>query len=422
MPYLRPRPITVRELEALAKETGRHSIGDGLILNVAPSGRAKSWTCRLRVPSGERRDLGLGAYPEVTLAEARERAAQYRRMVRDGLDPIEEKRKARQRAFTFRMAAEQCWEERKGAFKNGKHVDQWINTLRAYAYPTLGDISIADVHHSDVKAALQPIWLEKKETARRTLQRICDVARWAVGEGLRDAELPRDVIRSALGRQKKKVRHFPAVPIEEAPRVYGELKKKGTRAAEALRFQILTALRPGIGRAARWDEMDLENGLWSIPAERMKTDEPHVVPLPEGAIDILKIVKAIPLPDEEGADFVFPSPMKPTKSAISDTSLKNVQSQSIKGFTLHGWRSTFEDWAAEHTNFEAAVIDAAMAHALENEVKAAYQRTLFLDQRLDLMQQWDDFLEGRTKVRHGLDAAYRARMRAAAGVQQASPE
>lgn len=419
MPYLRPRPITVRELEAVAKEAGRHSVGDGLILNVSESGRARSWTCRLRVPSGKRRDIGLGPYPEVSLAEARERAAQFRRMVRDGRDPIEEKRNARRQAFTFRMAAEACWEQRKKEFRNGKHQQQWINTLEAYAYPTIGDMPIGEVHHSDVKAALQPIWLEKKETARRTLQRICDVARWAVGEGYREAELPRDVIRTALGRQKKKVRHFSAVPVEDAPKVYAQLKAKGTRAAEALRFQILTALRPGIGRAARWDEIDLDNGLWTIPAERMKTDQIHVVPLSEGAIDILKMVKAIPLNDERETPFVFPSPMKPTKAPISDTSLKKVQAEFIDDVTLHGWRSTFEDWAAEHTDFEASVIDSAMAHALKDDVKAAYMRTLFLDQRLDLMQQWDDYLEGRTKVRHGLDAAYRAKMRAAAGVQPA---
>ncbi len=314
------------------------------------------------------------------------------------------------------MAAEQCWEERKAAFKNGKHQQQWINTLRTYAYPNLGEIPIGDVHHSDVKTALQPIWLAKKETARRILQRICDVATWAVGEGLRDAELPRAVIRAGLGRQKKKVQHFAAVPVEDAPRVYAALKEKGTRAAEALRFQILTALRPGIGRAALWKEMDLKNGIWTIPADRMKTGEEHIVPLSESAIDILFRIKTNPVIGEEGTPFIFPSPPKPNKMPISDTSLNKVQAEIIDGVTLHGWRSTFEDWAAEHTDFAASIIDAAMAHALEDEVKAAYRRTLFLDQRLDLMIEWGDFLEGRTKIVHGLDAAHRAKMRTAAGV------
>jgi integrase len=332
-------------------------------------------------------------------------------MVRDGLDPLEQRRLARRRTITFRMAAEQCWEERKSGFKNSKHRDQWINTLRTYAYPKIGEIPVSDLQHHEVRDALKPIWLTKKETARRVLQRIADTCSWAIGSGLRDAELPKKVIRDSLGKQKIKVRHFPAVPIEDAPRVYAGLKKDGSRAAEALRFQILTVLRPGIGRAALWPEVDLEHGLWTIPAERMKTDEEHVVPLSDGAIDILHLVKAIPTADEEGTPFVFPSPMKPTKAAISDTSLKKAQAKIIDGVTLHGWRSTFEDWAAEYTSFDESIIDAAMAHALDDEVKAAYRRTLFLDQRLELMTQWEDFLEGRVEIRQGLDAAHRANKR-----------
>lgn len=414
MPALRPRPVTVKEVAALAKKPGRHSIGDGLILIVGKTARGCSWTCRLRTPNGKRRDLGLGSYPEVTLAEARNRAADFRRMVRDGLDPLEQRRLARRRTITFKMAAEQCWEDRKSGFRNGKHRDQWINTLRTYAYPKIGDIPISELQHPEVKEVLKPIWLTKKETARRVLQRIADVCSWAIGSGLRDAELPKKVIRDSLGRQKIKVKHFSAVPIEDAPRVYAALKKKGTRAAEALRFQILTVLRPGIGRAALWPEVDLDNGLWTIPAARMKTEEEHVVPLSDGALDILRVVKAIPVADEEETPFVFPSPMKPAKAAISDTSLKKVQAEIIDGVTLHGWRSTFEDWAAEYTDFDESIIDAAMAHKLDDEVKAAYRRTLFLDQRLELMTMWEDFLEGRIDVRQGLDAAYRANKRKAA--------
>jgi integrase len=309
------------------------------------------------------------------------------------------------------MAAEQCWEHRKPAFKNGKHVNQWINTLRDYAFPTIGNIPIGDLQHPEVKAAIQSIWLTKKETARRVLQRICDVCSWAVGEGLRDEELPRKVIRDALGKQKKKVEHFAAVPVEDAPRVYAALKAKGTRAAEALRFQILTALRPGVGRTARWSEIDMKHGLWTIPAERMKIDEEHIVPLPGEALAILELVQALPTAGEEGNAFAFPSPSKPKKIAISDTSLKKVQNEIIEGVTLHGWRSTFEDWAAEYTDFPEKIVDAAMAHTLDDEVKAAYQRTKFLDERLKLMQAWEDFLEGRTEIRVGLDAAHRASKR-----------
>lgn len=367
----------------------------------------------MRMPNGRRRDLGLGSFPDVGLAEARQRASDYRRMVRDGLDPLDERRKARRRAITFQEVAEDCWESRKKEFKNGKHVDQWINTLKAYVFPAIGQKPIGEVTHAEVTAALRPVWQEKKETARRVLQRVCDVCSYAVGLGLRESELPRKVIRDALGKQRKKVEHFAAVPVEDAPRVYQELYKKGTRASEALRFQILTALRPGIGRAALWEEIDWEHGIWTIPAARMKTDEEHKVPLSVSAIQILQTVKAIPADDELDTPFVFPSPTKPKKQPISDTSLNKVQKEIVEGVTLHGWRSTFEDWAAEYTDFPEHVIDAAMAHALDDEVKAAYRRTAFLDQRLVLMQQWDDFLEGKTPIKQGLDAAHRASKRKA---------
>lgn len=413
MPYLRPRPITVRELEALAKRPGKHSVGDGLILIVGTTSRGCSWTCRLRVPSGKRRDIGLGSYPEVTLAEARERAAEFRRMVRDGLDPIHERKKARRAATTFKMAAEACWAERLPTYKNQKHGQQYITTLRTYAYPSIGDLPIAEVDHSHVKELLKPIWLEKKETARRVLQRIADVCTWAASEGLRDGELPKSVVRRGLSKQKIRQKNFAAVPIEEAPAIYAKLKAMDNAKANALRFQILTALRPGVGRTALWSEIDRQNGLWIIPAERMKTDEEHIVPLPPGALEIVNLIAGIPTLDEEGSPFLFPSPTMPKRKAISDTSCMNVLKGLYKDSTLHGWRSTFEDWAAEYTDFAEYIIDAAMAHKLEDDVKAAYRRTKFLEERLKLMTAWDDFLEGRIEIRDTLDAAYRSRKRAA---------
>lgn len=409
MPYLRPRPITVKEVDALAKDPGRHSVGDGLILNVGQTARGCSWTCRLRVPSGKRRDIGLGPYPEVTLAEARQRAADYRRMVRDNLDPLEERKKARRQSTTFRDAAEACWEERLPKFKNKKHGQQYITTLREYAYPVLADVPIADVDHSHAKEALKPIWMQKKETARRVLQRIADVCAWAVSEGLRETELPRNVVRRGLGAQKIKQRNFSAVPVEEAPAVYARLKAINSVASRALRFQILTALRPGVGRTARWEEMDFNNALWVIPAERMKMDEEHVVPLSVAAGDLFELSED----QATSSPFLFPSPQS-EKKAISDTSLSKLQREIIEDATLHGWRSTFEDWAAEYTDFEEYVIDAAMAHKLDDDVKAAYRRTLFLEKRLQLMEAWSDFLEGKTKVAKTLDAAHRASKRRAA--------
>lgn len=414
MPYLRPRAITVKEIEALSKKSGKHSIGDGLILIVGTTRRGCSWTCRLRMPTGRRRDIGLGSYPDVSLAEARERAADLRRMVRDGLDPIEERKKRRNANVTFEDAAEQCWEGKKKSFRNGKHADQWIQTLRTYAYPKLRHMRISEVTHSHVQEVLEPIWLEKKETARRILQRIVEISVWAVSKDLRAAKIEPAVVRSGLGAQRIKKKNFAAVSIEDAPQVYQAIKAVGTIAAQALQFQILTALRPAVGRGARWDEIDEENWLWVIPAERMKTDERFVVPLPEEALHILRLNKAIPLPGHEESAFIFPSPTAPNKRPISDTSCSKVLKEISPVDTMHGWRSTFYDWARENTDFAPEFIDAALAHELKDEVKAAYQRTLFLEERQRLMQAWEDFLEGRTEVRETLDAAFRRRQRAAA--------
>ena len=328
-------------------------------------------------------------------------------MVRDGLDPIVERKKARRASTSFRDVAEACWRERLPNFKNKKHGQQYITTLREYAYPYIADISIADLDHGDVKEALKPIWMSKKETARRVLQRIADVCAWAVSENLRDAELPRAVIRRGLGQQKIKQKNFAAVPVEEAPIVYARLKAIDSVASRALRFQILTALRPGVGRTAMWEEMDLDNCLWIIPAERMKMDEEHVVPLSVAAGELFHAESI-----KQGSPFLFPSPVSPKTKAISDTSLTKLQREIIDGVTLHGWRSTFEDWAAEYTDFEESVIDAAMAHKLDDDVKAAYRRTKFLEKRLQLMEAWSDFLEGETEIADTLDAAHRARLRA----------
>lgn len=411
MPRLRDRPITVKEIEALAKQPGKHSAGDGLLLIVGTTSRGRSWTCRLRMPTGRRRDIGLGSYPEVSLAEARERAVELRRMVRDGLDPIEERRKLRQAKVTFEEAAELCWENKKLSFRNGKHADQWIQTLRTYVYPKLRHVRIADLHHLQVQEVLEPIWLVKKETAKRILQRIVEISVWAVSKDLRVAKLEPAVVRKGLGAQKIKKKKFAAVHVEEAPRVYQAIKEVGTTAAQALQFQILTALRPGVGRTALWEEFDLDNWLWVIPAERMKTGQQHVVPLPVEACYMIKLIKAIPTPGEEESPFVFPSPTAPNKRAISDTSCSNVLKEISPSDTMHGWRSTFRDWAAEYTDFPDHIIEACLAHELEDEVKAAYLRTLFLEERQQLMQAWEDFLEGRTEVRETLDAAFRRKQR-----------
>lgn len=414
MPYLRPRAITVKEVDALSKQAGKHSVGDGLILVVGTTRRGCSWTCRLRMPSGQRRDIGLGSYPEVSLAEARNRAADLRRMVRDGLDPIEERKRLRQAKVTFEEAAQLCWEAKKKSFKNGKHTDQWIQTLRTYAFPKIGRVRIADVSHSHAHDVLEPIWMEKKETARRVLQRIADVCAWAVSKDLRKAELSKKVVRDGLPPQKIKQKNFAAVSIEEAPAVYAKIKAAGSVASEALRFQILTALRPVVARTVRRHDIDLEHWLWIIPAGQMKTGQRHVVPLTEEASEIVADRIALMLDGEEvDSPYLFPSPQNKEK-AISSTSCAKVLKAISPGDTMHGWRSTFRDWAAEYTSFPKEIVEACLAHDLENEVEAAYLRSSRLDERLEVMQAWADFLEGHTEVRQNLNAALRRRERAKA--------
>src|SRR5690606_24422810 len=181
------------------------------------------------------------------------------------------------------------------------------------AFPTIGSTPIAELRHPEVKALLHPIWHTKKETARRVLQRVAEVVVWSIGEGLREHELPKSVIRKALGDQRMKVQHFDAVAVEDAPAVYEKLKALGSYAGEALRFQILTALRPGAARRARWEQVDLDLGLWTIPAAEMKSDEEHVVPLSKEALELLR-----DLPRVEGSPFLFPG-SQPAKKALSDT-------------------------------------------------------------------------------------------------------
>jgi integrase len=412
MPRLRDRPVTVKEIEALAKVPGRHSIGDGLILIVGTK-RGRSWTCRIRVPTGERRDMGLGSYPEVSLAEARQRAADLRKMVRDGLDPIEERKKARAAGMTFAEVAEMVWEKRKQSFKNGKHVNQWIQTLRTYVFPKIGNMRVAKVDDALVAEVLEPIWMVKKETARRVLQRIADVTVHAKAKGYRPDIVDKRCVRELLAHQKITQTNFAAVLVEEAPEVYAKIKAVDSIASEALRFQILTALRPVVARSVRWEHIDLEHWLWVIPAKLMKTNKRHAVPLSNEAIDIVRLRQALPSPVEQGSPFVFPSPTKPDRIPISETSCRKV----LKAFapdTLHGWRATFKTWATDYTDYSRDLIEACLAHDLDDPVEAAYLRTTRLEDRLRVMQDWEDFLEGRVEIRHTLDAALRRIERAEA--------
>lgn len=268
-PTRRKAPATVAEVNAL-RTPGRHSIGGGLILVVNPGG-SRAWMTRFRDATGRCRDMGIGAFPEVTLKEAREKAADLRRQVRDGLDPVAERRKQREAIPTFKEAAASVFDERKAAFENVQHQTQWMATLRSFTFPFLGDCPVNEITGPMIVRTLKPIWTTKPETARRVLQRIATVIAWAVAHGHREHEAPIKAIRMGLPPQPKGKKHFAAVPYSEAPEVLRKLRAMPeSNARNCLAFVIWTACRSGEARGAKWDEVDLEAATWTIPADRIK--------------------------------------------------------------------------------------------------------------------------------------------------------
>lgn len=375
--------LTVARIKAI-REPGRYTDGDGLILVVKPSG-AQSWVLRVRI-GGERRDIGLGSTKVLTLAEARAKASDLRRDIARGVDPVAEKKKVVDAVPTFREAAVRVHEDHKASWKNGKHQAQWITTLETYAYPFLGDRLVNKIEGPQILKALQPIWLSKPETARRVRQRIGAVLDWAYVNGYRDSEAPLRSLSKGLPRQPKDDGHFAAMSFADVPAFLAKLRERVSIGRVALEALILTAARSGEIRGATWGEIDLEAGLWSIPAERMKMARPHHVPLAPQAIDAFKRAKAFSAPC---TDLVFPG-MK-LKKPMSDMTLLKILRDMDAGVTVHGFRSAFRDWVAEETSYPGEVAEAALAHANSNKVEAAYRRTDFLDKRRALMSEWADF-------------------------------
>lgn len=383
--------LTAIKAKAL-KEPGRYTDNRGLMLYVKESG-SKSWVLRLTV-NGKRRDIGLGSFEEVSLADARSKADELRAIARSGKDPLREKeeQKAESQPLTFREAAEASHEERKAGWRNTKHRAQWLSSLEAYAYPFICDLPVADVDGPAIRDLLAKIWLSKPETARRVKQRIGAVLDWAYARGLRPTEAPIRSISKGLPRQPKKDNHFAALPYPEAPALMAKLGESSTIGRLALRFAILTAARSGEVRLATWKEVDLQETLWTIPGSRMKMGKEHVVPLSPSALSILKH-----LAEAYGAEpdaVIFPG--KGGK-ALSDMTLTKVLRTDLpSSYTVHGFRSTFRDWAAEQTDFPGEVVEAALAHAIANKVEAAYRRTNFLEKRRTLMRNWEGFLIAQT--------------------------
>ncbi|MEO0464371.1 MAG: integrase arm-type DNA-binding domain-containing protein [Pseudomonadota bacterium] len=372
--------LTAMQIRALTKP-GRYIDGNGLTLMLTGP-RKGYWVLRATI-NGRRRDIGLGSLDLVKLAEAREAAIDMRRDIQRGIDPVEERKRQKIEVLTFSSAAENVHEEQRATWKNGKHQDQWINTLKTYAFPKLGDRLVDDIEGPLIREVLLEIWLEKPETARRVKQRIGVVLDWAYANGMRATEAPMRSLSRALPRQPKQDGHFAAMPYEDIPEFIKHLHKRTSLARLALEFLILTASRSGEVRGAKWTEVNLDAKLWAVPAERMKVGKEHVVPLTDAAIDVLE--RARPY-YAECSDLVFPG--RNVLRPMSDMTLLKILRYAKLPFTVHGFRSAFRDWAAEKTSYPGEVAEAALAHSVANKVEAAYRRTNYLDKRKLLMNEW----------------------------------
>ena len=374
---------------------GLYGDGGGLYLRVAPTG-AKTWIYRFMI-AGERFDMGLGSTSVFSLKDARDRAMKARRLVADGINPIEQRKAERTaaaldaaKAMTFRQCAESYIEAHRAGWKNPVHAKQWPSTLEMYVYPIFGAVPVQAVDVGLVMKAIEPIWSTKPETASRVRGRIESVLDWAAARGYRQGENParwRGHLENLLPKKAKvrRIEHHAALPYPEVAGFMAQLLQQDGIAARALEFAILTAARTGEVLGARWSEVDTEARLWTIPAERMKARKEHRVPLSDAAIAIIEAMAAI-----RSSEYIFPgaSAGRPLSNMALLMTLRRMKRADL---TTHGFRSTFSDWCAEQTNFPSEVREMALAHAVGDKVEAAYRRGDLFDKRRQLAEAWAKF-------------------------------
>lgn len=399
-------PLTVKEVRNA--KPGRHSDGKGLYLLVKPSG-SRSWVLRVQsCINGKvgRRDFGLGSVvfepidasipvhkrKLLTLAEAREKAAVGRALAKAGMNPSADWRQHNEEeSHTFRAVAEECHQQSKKGWRNGKHRDEWLGSLDRYAFPVIGSFTVDEVDAAAIQRVLLPIWLAKGETARRVKQRIGVVLDYAHAKGWRTAEAPMRAVNQLMrGIKQPKRGNFAAMPYADVPDFMSKLREgDGSVGRLALQFLILTAARSGEVRGARWSEIDLDGAEWRVPAERMKAGKLHIVPLVPTAVAVLEEMQGLFAP--KPTDFLFPG----LKGQMSDATMAKVlRVDGGGGYTVHGFRSAFRDWAADE-GYADSWAEAALAHANPNKTEAAYRRTTFFEQRRDkLMPAWAAFALG----------------------------
>jgi integrase len=378
--------LTARKVETL-REPGMHGDGEGLYLRIGPTG-AKSWILRT-VVHGRRRELGLGSVSLVPLAEVREKARALRRVARDGGDPD---RLRKRQSLTFWQAAETVHAQLLPTWRNAKHAASWLQTMRTYAKPVVGDRPIDTVSTADLLVVLSPLWTEKNELASRLKQRLATVFDWAKGAGHYPYENPVNGLKKALPTVRRRPEHRAAMPWQDVPDFLEELADREGISARCLEFIILTAVRSNEARGARWAELDLKTATWTVPPERMKRGLPHRVPLSAESLAVLEKVKGL------DPDLVFPSAQRDKAGharPMSDMVFKSLFGRMKReGFTTHGFRSSFRDWASESAHAEREVAEAALSHATGNEVERAYARSDLFERRRKLMDAWGRFCGG----------------------------
>jgi integrase len=378
------------------RRAGKYHDGGGLYFIVHPGG-SRSWA--FRYGQGGKTWAGIGPLHTVGLAEARERAKDLRLKLLDGIDPVAAKRGERQiarRMMTFAAAAKAYHAAHSAGWRNPRHVKEWLAALEKHAFPVLGDVLVADIDTALVLRVIEPMWKDKTETAARVRARTEAVLDWAKVKGFRQGENParwKGHLDQTLPARKavNGSKHFAALPYAEAPALMARLRAIDTIEARCLEFLILTASRLTQACHAVWGEIDFKTGRWTIPEERMKTGEKHIVPLCERALEILRQLQA----GHPRSGFVFPR--QGGRKPIATRSVWDLARQLSGGATVHGFRSSFRDWATDHrADYPDTMIEIALAHKVGNEAKRAYLRTKMIERRREMMTAWSAFCAGRS--------------------------
>lgn len=408
------KKLTALTIKSLNKPGYYRDRGDGAVtglyiqvIHTKAGNVAKSWVFRFVSPvTGKARWMGLGSANDIGLADARELASNARRLKTLGIDPIDERNKERQarkidaaKQVTFKQAADRYIAAHSKTWKNAKHAAQWPATLKTYVYPTFGELPVSAVDKGLVLKVLEPIWTTKPETAGRVRGRIETVLDWAKAHGYRDGENParwRGHLDKALPSRRKvrAVRNHPALPYAEIPAFMADLRNRDGVSPRALEFVILTAARTSEVIEAVWDEINLREKLWTLPAERMKAGKEHKVPLSDRAVALLRA-----LPREKNNPYLFIGAK--AGASLSNMAMLQLMRDLRPGFVPHGFRSTFRDWAGDQTGFDRQTIEFALAHGISDATEAAYRRGTAIEKRRRLMAAWADYCGTNPKTRAG---------------------